>query len=403
MQFLKEYTAPGKVYYVYFYDEKHYLQFNEVYREQISKDGPKLIRCIKMVNTIKDREEQLMFIKHHHEGKTNHRGITETLERLKINYYWRNMKTSISNFINNCEICQRTKYGRKTPYTPLMLTQTPSGPFEIVHMDIFTYAAKNYLTLVDAFTKFGQAILITGKTAIHVSNALVKYFSNFGIPINIVVDNGREFNNETVKEILNLHKIKIHFTTPLHHESNSICERFHSTLIEHLRILQETHPDDKQNIMEYALIGYNNSIHSATNFTPFELTFGHTSSRNANDLFLPKLFYSNYAEKHKDQLKHLYESVKEKLEFKKKIIVGKHNTLGDLNPEFSVGRIVYKVNANRNKKANKCVGPFKIVNVLDKNCVEIQSIMHPTKIETIHIKELKKPPKISDSPSSSTN
>ena len=105
------------------------------------------------------------------------------------------------------------------------------------------------MTLVDAFTKFAQAIPIEGKTAINVSNALIKYFSSFGIPEKLILDNAREFNNETVKEILNLHKIKIHFTTPYHHDSNGIVERFHSSIIELLRIPLETYPNDKLNIM----------------------------------------------------------------------------------------------------------------------------------------------------------
>ena len=95
------------------------------------------------------------------------------------------------------------------------------------------------------------------------------------------MDNGIEFNNETVKELLKIHKINIHFGTPLHHKSNSIVERFHSTLIEHLRILRQTTSNCSAfQLMKYALIGYNNTIHSSTNFTPFELTFGHTNIRD---------------------------------------------------------------------------------------------------------------------------
>lgn len=201
-----------------------------------------------------------MLIKMHHEGKTNHRGINETFENLKRNYYWKHMKATITNFINSCDICQRSKYARKKPYVPLMLTETATRPFQIVHIDVFIYDNRNYLTLVDAFTKFAQAIFIEGKTAIHITNALIKYFTCFGVPENLILDNGKEFNNSTVKELLKLHKINVHFTTPLHHESNSIVERFHSTIIEHLRILQEMYPDERGDLMNYSIIGYNNSI-----------------------------------------------------------------------------------------------------------------------------------------------
>lgn len=129
LEFLKDYTISDKTYHIYFHTFDLYKQFNEIYLKHFSEKGPKLTRCIKLINTITDKEEQLLLIKNHHEGKANHRGINETLEYLKRNYYWIGMKHSTSQYINACEICQRAKYARKKPYTPLMLTDTPSRPF----------------------------------------------------------------------------------------------------------------------------------------------------------------------------------------------------------------------------------------------------------------------------------
>lgn len=46
--------------------------------------------------------------------------------------------------------------------------------------------------------------------------------------------------------------------------------------------------------MNYAVLGYNNSIRSTINFTLFQQTFGRTLSRNPNGIFLPYIFYSKY-------------------------------------------------------------------------------------------------------------
>lgn len=406
LEFLKDYTISEKTYHMYFHNFDLYKQFNAIYMKHFSEKGPKLIRCTKLINTVTDKEEQILLVKNHHEGKVNHRGINETLEHLKRNYYWIGMKTTISQYINSCDICQRAKYARKKPYSPLMLTNTPSKPFQIIHMDVFQYENKKYLTLVDAFSKFGQAIYITSKDAISISNALIKYFTFCGIPENLIIDNGSEFNNTTVKEILNLHKIKIHITTPQHHESNSIVERFHSTLIEHLRLLKESYPNDQENLMDYALIAYNNSIHSATGFTPFELTHGHTNSRDPNEIFTDKMFYSDYAQNHRDKLKHIYKKVQENLETKKHKIVTKNNIRGDSNKEFEIGQTVYKQNPqNRNKNKNKFLGPYIITNLLERNRVEISDKNNLNKKEIVHIKELRQPPCIvsDSSPKPSAN
>lgn len=389
VEFIKEYLKPGTTYHVYFHNEEFITDFTYVYSEYFNRLGPKLIRCTKLVNTVQDVEEQVLLIKNHHEGKTNHRGIDETLQYLKRNYYWLNMKTDISKYINACEICQRTKYGRTPPYVPMALTLTPSKPFEIVHADIFYFDTKNYLTLVDSFSKFAQAILIPGKSAINVCDALVKYFTSFGTPQHLIVDSGLEFKNETVKELLKLHQINIHFTTPGHHQSNAIVERFHSTLIEHLRILKETHPNELE-LINYAVLGYNSSIHSATNFTPFELVFGHTNLRNP-EIFTPKEFFSNYVEDHNKKLTQVYEQVRVKLENKKQSLVTKINTKGDTNEEFKINQIVYKKNPlTRNKKLNKYLGPYTIVEILDHNRFKIKN--KKNKFEIIHMNELKKPP-----------
>lgn len=72
---------------------------------------------------------------------------------------------------------------------------------------------------------------------------MIQFISFYGCPESITCDNGGEFNNNLLKELLKTQKINVYFTTPRQHESNSPVERFHSTLIEHLRILKEKNKD----------------------------------------------------------------------------------------------------------------------------------------------------------------
>lgn len=61
-----------------------------------------------------------------------------------------------------------------------------------------------------------------------------------------------------------------------------------------------TNKEDRINlIMNYAIIAYNNSIHSEAGYTPRELLFGHIASRNPLKLFYPKEFYQDYVIKHR--------------------------------------------------------------------------------------------------------
>jgi len=258
------------------------------------------------------------------------------------------------------------------PYAPLVLTETTSKPFQILHIDIFKFDNQNFLTIIDTFSKLGQALPVQGKTAIEICKALIHYFSFYGLPEKVIMDNGTEFKNTTVQELLKSHKINVHFTTPFHHESNSPVERFHSTLIEHLRILSDRFKDEDVNtLMSYALIAYNSSIHSSTHFAPYKLTFGHTSSRDPCEL-INTGFYTDYVYTHHNKVKHLYDEIKDKLESQKQRVIEKRNTLG---PEhnFKSGQTVYKSNSQRNKKHKKYTGPFEIIELLDNNKVRLKN------------------------------
>lgn len=252
---------------------------------------------------------------------------------------------------------------------------------------------EDYLTVLDKFSKLGQAIPIKAKTSIDICNALVHYFSFYGLPEKCIFDNGKEFNNETVKELLKIHKINVHFTTPLHHESNSPVERFHSTLLEHLRILRTKHGPD-EHLMEYAIIAYNSSIHSSTKFTPFELTLGHTSSRDPQDL-IDNSFFTDYAKTHRDKIKGVYEKVSQNSEQNKLKVLAKHNTQGPVQDQYKVGQTVYKSAQKRNKRDNKFKGPFEIIQVLENNKVKVRNKSN-SKEEIIHIKELRAPVSVTE-------
>ncbi|KAK9692773.1 hypothetical protein QE152_g34928 [Popillia japonica] len=73
---------------------------------------------------------------------------------------------------------------------------------------------ENILTIIDVFTKYAQAYPINGKTAVEVVEKLIERFSIHGTPQQIVMDNGLEFNNATLKELLKLYKVLVS-TEPL--------------------------------------------------------------------------------------------------------------------------------------------------------------------------------------------
>lgn len=367
-QLLKEHINPSKTIYIYFHDRRLIPTFTTTHNSKFIQT--KLVICTQLINTILDKEERLTLIRNHHEGKSNHRGIEETYQKLKSNYYWKNQKANITSYINNCDTCQRAKYARQRPYVPLVITDTPSRPFQVIHMDTFIFETQTFLTLFDKFSKLGQAFPCT-RDAISVHDNLIKYFSYYGVPEAIITDNGTEFKNTNIQELLKSHKIRIHFTTPRHHESNSPVERFHSTLIEHLRLLREKEPElTLTKLMTYATIAYNTSIQSTLKTTPFEIVLGHTNSKEPLEV-IETTFYSDYVNNHKKRTQILYDAIKNLEVTHKQKVIEKSNARGEEQTEFKINQKVFKALTERSKAKNKSKGPFLIIELLDHNKAKI--------------------------------
>ncbi|CAH1971697.1 unnamed protein product [Acanthoscelides obtectus] len=142
------------------------------------------------------------------------------------------LKKSIQTFINGCEICQQCKYERHPIKIAMNLTPTASKA-----IDTFTFGVSTFFTIIDSFSKYAQEYQITSLSGTEIANNMILFFSHHGIPTRIIADNGIEFKNTVVAELLSLHKIKLHFISPNHPDSNGVVERFHSTITEHLRLL----------------------------------------------------------------------------------------------------------------------------------------------------------------------
>ena len=118
ISFIKQFIVPKVQYYIYFEQPHSYEKFCEVLRQNFKWPSYKFTRCNQFLTDV-DKNDVNEIINKYHTSKTNHRGINETHDKIKSIYYWPNMKNTIQKFINECEICQVTKYERhplKFPY-----------------------------------------------------------------------------------------------------------------------------------------------------------------------------------------------------------------------------------------------------------------------------------------------
>ena len=346
--FIKDYLAP-KCKYLCLIEENLCIKIGQILMENFQKESYKLIKCETLLEDVESLEEQKEILINYHEGKTNHRGILETYQKLKRKYYWPNIFNDIQKYINNCDICQNNKYERKPIQIDDNLTQTPCKPFQKINIDTLTLERKKYLTIIDQFSKFAQVYYLRNANATTIVDKLINYFNNYTVPDEIIHDAGTEFDNNLVRELLKMYKVKPHMTCIANPKSNGIIEKFHCTLIEHIRIINQRNEFknvSKENKIKLSLIAYNESINQITNCTPKEILFGKIKN---NLPFEVNDSNDDYLNQHKNNLRIIHEIIKGKIENEK----FKRKEQNFDTPDNLPNKVKLKVNVRNIQKVKK--------------------------------------------------
>ncbi|KAJ2952044.1 hypothetical protein O0L34_g4305 [Tuta absoluta] len=293
-----------------------------------------LVLVKREIQNMSDYLDQQDVISKYHSGKTNHRGINETYLSLSQRYFWPKLKESITKFINECAICSRAKYDRNPVRPEYQIVPPPSKPFEHTHADVLTIEQDKYFTIIDAFSKYAQAYRLPDCTAPNIVKALITFSAHHGYPMSITTDRGTEFTNQIVAEFLKLHKIQHHTIAAHAPNENGMIERFHSTLLEHLRLLKIQHPNESaMNLVPFALIAYNSSIHSLTKCRPFDLISGHFDPRDPTDLDLTQRLLQQYSQEHREKMQTVYKIIHDQALSNRETIMTRRNL--DREPEIN--------------------------------------------------------------------
>lgn len=151
-----------------------------------------------------------------------HFGVSKTKKRAKGTVYWPGIDNDIEKMISACHTCQINS--SKNQKEPLIPHEIPDRPFEKLACDIFEFSAKDYLVIVDYFSKWIELKQLNGKRAKDVNSTLLEVFSRNGIPRIIVADN-MPFNSYECGEFAKSLDFKFETSSPRYPRSNGLAER----------------------------------------------------------------------------------------------------------------------------------------------------------------------------------
>ena len=141
----------------------------------------------------------------------------------------------------HCDQCQRHAPVSKLPPENLKSISSP-WPFRKWGMDIvgkFPMAPRQkvfLLIVTDYFSKWVEAEALSRITDLQIRKFLWTYvITRFGVPHEIVTDNGPKFTSQNFKEFCKDWAIKLTFATPRHPQFNGQAEFTNKTVVNMLK------------------------------------------------------------------------------------------------------------------------------------------------------------------------
>jgi cleavage and polyadenylation specificity factor subunit 1 len=207
-----------------------------------------------------------------------HLGIKKTLRSISDRFVWPSMRKDVQHWCSTCQPCQTTK----TPSAPQRCPMPflVHERFHTVHIDIVgplpsSHSGKQYLlTMIDHFTRWLEAVPISNISAESCAQTFLgAWVSRYGIPVNIVSDQGTQFESNVFSSLLQRLGINKHRTTAYHPQSNGAVERAHRTLKQCIRSVAERN-SCWETSLPVVLFAMRTSMSEATQFPPSQLLFG---------------------------------------------------------------------------------------------------------------------------------
>jgi len=223
------------------------------------------------------RDERIDIISNAH-TTVGHHAFLSTYNRVYEKYYWKNMRNDIIKFCSNCSTCLR--HDKVIPLNHPALSIQPEGILDRIAIDLvfgLDETPNGYIGLcviTEFVSQFPFVYPIKSKEAKEIAVCLLDYISINGVSREICMDNGVEFINQVVSELLLNCNIARYTTSIYNPRTNGKTEGYNKDFVKSLKKICELDRQNWPKYIPFALLAYRTRVHSVTKFTPFRLYHG---------------------------------------------------------------------------------------------------------------------------------
>ncbi|UYV62952.1 K02A2.6-like [Cordylochernes scorpioides] len=212
----------------------------------------------------------------------SHQGIVGLKSVARTLFWWPGLDKDIEETVRRCNCCQ--SHASMPPRATPVNWPPTNQPWDRVHIDHLGPFEQNlYLIVVDACTKWIEAIPVPNTSTRETIEQLRCLFARFGIPRTLVSDNGTGFTSEEFRQFMTRNGIRHLRNAPFHPSSNGLAERAVQTIKTGLKKVQQG--SISQRLAEI-LLGYRRTPLASIGKSPSEMMFGR-DIRSRLDLVLP--------------------------------------------------------------------------------------------------------------------
>lgn len=197
-----------------------------------------------------------------HEG---HLGMDKCKALARAAVFWPGINQDIENTVGRCSTCNMFR-NQQCP-EPLKPHPVPFKPYQKVGVDIFSLQGKDYLLVVDYYSKFPEYVQLSSKSADCVIQHLKDIFARHGIPETLMADNN-PFNSFAMRKFAESWGFEIVTSSPRYAQSNGQAER----CVQTVKLLMKKAVESYQDVA-VALLQYRNAPVSGLEHSPAQLLY----------------------------------------------------------------------------------------------------------------------------------